>query len=195
MLMISIIPVFATSRPHCTSPHPVGLYSIVLRLTNPTTHDDVIKWKHFCIAGPLCGEFTGEFPSQRPVTWSFYVFFDLRLNKRLSKQSGRRYFETLSRPLWRHSSAYWSDDPLILQPIRPTAHWSFVSLVLRPIGPMCHWPCFLEIFCHRSHWSYDSLILWFTGPTTHWPDVPLVLHIGAQMLHGPLVLRPISPTT
>ena len=26
----------------------------------------------------------GEFPTQRPVTWSFDVFFDLRLNKRLS---------------------------------------------------------------------------------------------------------------
>ena len=30
------------------------------------------------------------FPSQRPVTRSFDVFFDLRLNKRLSKQSRRR---------------------------------------------------------------------------------------------------------
>ena len=30
---------------------------------------------------------TGEFPSQRPVTRSYDVFFDLRLNKRLSKQS------------------------------------------------------------------------------------------------------------
>ena len=28
----------------------------------------------------------GEVPVQRPVTWSFDVFFDLRLNKRLSKQ-------------------------------------------------------------------------------------------------------------
>ena len=28
---------------------------------------------------------TGEFPTQRPVTRSFDVFFDLRLNKRLSK--------------------------------------------------------------------------------------------------------------
>ena len=28
-----------------------------------------------------------EFPTQRPVTWSFDVFFDLRLNKWLSKQS------------------------------------------------------------------------------------------------------------
>ena len=29
---------------------------------------------------------TGEFPAQRPVMQSFDVFFDLRLNKRLSKQ-------------------------------------------------------------------------------------------------------------
>ena len=44
----------------------------------------------------------GEFPAQRPVTRSFDVFFDLRLNKRLSKQSWGWWFETLSRPLWCH---------------------------------------------------------------------------------------------
>ena len=58
----------------------------------------------FRVTGPLCGEFTGpgEFPSQRPVTRSFDVFFDLHLNKRLSKQSRGWRFETPSRPLWRH---------------------------------------------------------------------------------------------
>ena len=42
----------------------------------------------FRVTGPLCGEFTdpGEFHTQRPVKRSFGVFFDLRLNKRLSKQ-------------------------------------------------------------------------------------------------------------
>ena len=30
---------------------------------------------------------TGEFSSEKPVTQSFDVFFDLRLNKQLSKQS------------------------------------------------------------------------------------------------------------
>ena len=44
----------------------------------------------------------GEFPAQRPVTRSFDVFFDLRLNKRLRKQSWGWWFETLSWPLWRH---------------------------------------------------------------------------------------------
>ena len=51
---------------------------------------------------------TGEFPAQRPVTLSFDVFFDLRLNKRLSKQSWGWLFETQSRPLWRHCNvAFW----------------------------------------------------------------------------------------
>ena len=48
---------------------------------------------------------TGKFPTQRPVTRSFDVFFDLRLNKRLSKQSWGWWFETLSCPLWRHRNA------------------------------------------------------------------------------------------
>ena len=39
---------------------------------------------------------TGEFPSQRPVTQSFDILFDLRLNKRLSKQSWGWWFEAPS---------------------------------------------------------------------------------------------------
>ena len=45
---------------------------------------------------------TGEFPAQRPVTRSFDAFFDLHPNKRLSKRSWGWWFETPSRPLWRH---------------------------------------------------------------------------------------------
>ena len=52
----------------------------------------------FRVTGHLCG----EFPSQRPFMRSLDVFFDLRLNKRLSKQSRRRWLETLSGSLWRH---------------------------------------------------------------------------------------------
>ena len=56
----------------------------------------------FRVTGPLCGEFTGpgEFPTQRSVTRSFDVFFDLRLNKRLSKQPCGWWFETPSWSLW-----------------------------------------------------------------------------------------------
>ena len=41
----------------------------------------------------------GRFPSPKPVTQSFDVFFDVRLHKRLSKQSGRRWFEMSFRSL------------------------------------------------------------------------------------------------
>ena len=41
---------------------------------------------------------TGEFPAQRPVTRSFDVFFDPRLNNRLGKQSWGWWFETPSHP-------------------------------------------------------------------------------------------------
>ena len=54
------------------------------------------------VTGPVGGEFTGD-RSQRPVTQSFDVFFDWRLNKRLNKQSWDWWFETPSCPLWRHS--------------------------------------------------------------------------------------------
>ena len=46
----------------------------------------------------------GEFPAQRPVTQSFHVFFDLRLNKPLSKQSWGWWFEMPSCSLWRHGN-------------------------------------------------------------------------------------------
>ena len=45
---------------------------------------------------------TDGFPSQKPVTQNFEVFFDVRLNKRLSKQWRCWWFETPCRPLWRH---------------------------------------------------------------------------------------------
>ena len=46
----------------------------------------------------------GEFPSQSPVTRSFDVFFDMPLNKGLSKQSRGWWFETPLRSLWRQSN-------------------------------------------------------------------------------------------
>ena len=65
-------------------------------------HDDVIKWKHFRITGPLWGEFTGDrwIPLTTASDAELWHFFDLCLNRRLSKQSRRWWFEKQSRPLW-----------------------------------------------------------------------------------------------
>ena len=71
-------------------------------------HDDIIKWKYFPYYWPfgqgIHWSLVNPPPppphthththTQRPVTQSFDVFFGLRLNKRLSKQSWGWWFET-----------------------------------------------------------------------------------------------------
>ena len=57
---------------------------------------------------------TGEFPTQRPVTRNFDVFFDLGLNEGFSIQSLRWWFETPSRPLWRHWRAIMKNANIYL---------------------------------------------------------------------------------
>ena len=59
---------------------------------------------------------SGEFLAQKPVTRSFNVFFDLRFSKRLSKQSWGWWFETLSRPLWRHCNGIGHTTLIVLKP-------------------------------------------------------------------------------
>ena len=56
----------------------------------------------FCEGNPPLND---GFPPQRPVTRSFDIFFDVRLNKRLIKQTRCRWFETPWRSLWRHCNA------------------------------------------------------------------------------------------
>ena len=81
-------------------------------------HDDGSLWEPF----PMCHQMEtysvllaicagnspvpSEFPTQRPVTQSFDVFFDLRPNKRLCKQWWGWWFETPSCPFWRRRNAH-----------------------------------------------------------------------------------------
>ena len=82
----------------------------------------------------------GEFPAQRPVTRSFDVFFDLRLNKRLSKHSWGSWFETPSRSSWHHCNAskFWQMDG------KGPSH---VSLQLRDTGMLRTKSCFTIVYC------------------------------------------------
>ena len=75
-------------------------------------------WRHqmetFSALLALCAgnsPVSGEFPTQRPVTRSCDVLFDLRLNKRLSKQSWGWWFETPPCSFWCHRndmSYHWT---------------------------------------------------------------------------------------
>ena len=76
---------------------------------------------------------TPEFPSQRPVTQSFDVSFDLRLNKWLYKPSGRTpVIWEPSRSSWRHCN-----DPEIIENFSSCQIWrtatQSTSVVANPL--------------------------------------------------------------
>ena len=95
----------------------VGLFGTD-RLTT-SQMDDESWWHHqmetFSTLLAICAGnslVTGEFPAQRPVMRGFDVFFDLRLNKWLSKQWWGWWFEMPSCPLWRHCNCGMKTIPI-----------------------------------------------------------------------------------
>ena len=80
-------------------------YPLNRRVELSIIHDDVTKMETFSTLLVNCAgnsPVPAELPTQRPVTRRFDVYFDLRPNKRLCKQSWGWWFETPSCPLWRH---------------------------------------------------------------------------------------------
>ena len=80
-----------------------------LDLSKFCRHFEITWWSHqmetFSALLALCEgnpQVAGVFSSQRLMTWSFDVSFDVHLNKRLSKHSRRRWFDTSWHSLWRH---------------------------------------------------------------------------------------------
>ena len=89
-------------------------------------------WRHqmetFSTLLALCvgnSPVTGEFPSQRPGTWSFDVFFDLRLNKWLSKPSWGWWFEMPWHSLLWHCNASLSLNKLMIA--QTLFHWIYAA--------------------------------------------------------------------
>ena len=113
--------------------------------------------ENFSVTGPLCREFTGHqwILSERPVTRNFDVFFDLRLNKRLNKQSRRRWFATHS--LWRHCNAISIRNAYFRNLVFQKIHFEFCT---RSIMILL---CCIGIF-------HDDVIRWKHFPR-YWPFV------------------------
>ena len=87
----------------------------------------------FRVTGHLCGEFTGpRWIPRKKVTRSSDVFFDLRLNKRWSKQSWGWWFKTQSCPLWRHRNEDYSFQlwvSVVDTGKIPPVYWIFIAKI------------------------------------------------------------------
>ena len=94
---------------------------------------------------------TGEPPSQSPVTRNIDVFFILRLNKRLSKQSWGWWFETPSRPFWRHSNgSMWHLNFLLMNVALVIVARFWEKLAVRLFWSISY-QCFYEYVVNNYH--------------------------------------------
>ena len=101
-----------------------GIYALPsLTLMMTSSNGNIFRVTGLCAGN---SPVPGEFPTQRPVTRSIDVFFDLRLNKRLSKQSWCWWLETLSRPLWRHCNELNQNIEILV-----IIHWHWVHWFIR----------------------------------------------------------------
>ena len=120
-------------------------------------------WRHqmetFSASLALCAgnsPVNGEFPGQRPVTWSFDVSFYLRLNKQLSKQSWGWWSETPTRSCWRRRNELCPSFSLLT---------SFVSFSIMK-----------GMFCL----ALNSSKLWWDNPTWKVTTVDFFVAVPAQ---------------
>ena len=109
----------------------------------------------FRVTSYLCQKITGHrwIPWQRTVTWSFDVFFALRLNERGC------WFETPLRPLWSHSNVIW----MFIQALHYMIH------LFAAIYAQCHfytlkmntviWHCKTNSDYFWTRWTLYGLIL------------------------------------
>ena len=101
---------------------------------------------------------TGDFPAQGPVARNSDVFFNLRLNKRLSKQSRRRSFEAQSRPSWRHCNvrAPVTEDFSIFTRDLMHSLWSLLVTAIYSSLIFRKWPMHNVRY---SSWSNKELVM------------------------------------
>ena len=91
-----------------------------------------------------------EFQAQRPVTRGFDVFFDLRLNKRLSKQWWGWWFETPSCPLWHHLNGIvfiWMSSLTNVESLCPSFSVDLANLCQYKKSRLCWHLGSLDILC------------------------------------------------
>ena len=113
-------------------------------------HDAIIKWKHLPCYWPFVQGIHQSLVNSPHQ--GFHVSFDLSLNKGLSKQSRRWWFEMPSCSLWRHCNICMVTEQLWIQ---STAHlWKLRVVMMATYSVTIH--------CHLSRqcWHHDNC--WFT---------------------------------
>ena len=120
-------------------------------------HDDIIKWKNFPRYWPFVRGI------HRSVTRNFDVFFDLRLNKGLSKLSWGWWSETPSSSLWRHRNDLSHLGEFKQDLLSRNAQFGSKSAIFCPVWP---WKKIGHLFYTTLSFVHHISHMWFkTGVT------------------------------
>ena len=188
---------------------------LVYIISNPTgmpTADGNFSWWHhqmetfsgllaLCAGNSLV---TSEFPSQRPVTRSFKVFFHLRLNKLWSKQFRHQWFEMPSHSLWCHCNDLCDfTSQWVINHLHPD--YFFYPFVFKCSALKCWRFSSYSVRKSVTHLSYivntmaaDDTVIYRArssasiSPKIFWPqyqirqkDFSRVLNVMSQAVHSP----------
>ena len=133
-----------------------------------THHDDVIKWKHFCVTGPLWGESTGHKCQWRGVLcflWS------------APEQTAEQTIET---------SVIWDAIASIMTPLywylSGLPHRQYSNLTFAPV-PVNHTRS-MPISLKLPHWHQSNLTIAPVPVKQHW-RMPICLSIAPLALEQP----------
>ena len=100
------------ASPPCFSLKPIYMESLLWHLRS---HDDVIKWKHFPRYWPFVrGIHRSSVNSPHKGQWRGALMFTLICARINGWQSWGWWFETSSRPLWRHCNTYVLNEIFII---------------------------------------------------------------------------------
>ena len=150
-----------------TEAQPIHLSNIYSKIA---VRDEAVR----CLSYPATGRWPKD-PAQRPVTRSFEVFRDLRLNKLMSKQSRRRWLETPSRAFWRHCNDY--ENPTVVM------HWrNYYDTIVRlkcKLGSI-HWPfswCECSVWSGRQHIPGKFVICLILNKTKCWLNHHIIVSV------------------
>ena len=166
------------------------------RAVHVTKLNWITWWRHqmetFSALLALCvgnSSVPDEFPTQRPVTRSFDVFFELCLNKRLSKQLRGWWFEMPSFSFWRHCNVclLYGTNLVCCQKLE-------ALVIMMKFQHIQAWKIFLNEDCCILNQILIFLLSVFLRvqlheprifyPSGHWPETVTNAHVSAHFRYS-----------
>ena len=156
-------------------------------------HNDVIKWKHFPRHWPFVkGIHRSPVDSPHKGQWRWaFIFFDLLLNKRLNKQSGRRWFKIsrlFAQTFVQAQIKIKHQSSASLNFVRGPHRWPVISPHKAPVMRICFHSMTSPWGWHHYDFNLDMNSWDSVKPGDTWTGSPLVKISACRLARLPIYI-------